>query len=841
MPVSMDPSSSYAGSTGFRRLRRRIIAVGILIIFAFASSSAYDAWRSYRQTIRQTDRELSNLAKALAAQGARSLQTIDVLLRDTAHWYADAGRMLAPEAVNEVLANRAAGLAQVRALRIIDAQGVRRFQSRPLPEDNANASDRSYFIAHRDGTATGLFISEPILARSENRLTFFLSRRLEDQGRFAGIVNATVDLEDVQQFYRAIDLGAGSAIHLLRDDGTLIVRDPQVPDAVGQKFPELASAAGEPARVVLNTVDRAPRFVAVAHMRELPLVVTVTRKQAVALQPWRDEAIPLAVRTLVLTLLGALTIAALLHQLRRIQTGEQALRKSEERYALAMDAANEGYWDVDLTTDRLFLSPKMKMLHGRSGTTPVTTRTDWLARVDLHPDDAPRLDPAVKDHLEGRTPQYELEYRVRHPDGEWHWILARGRCLRDAAGKPYRFIVSAMDVTARKQAEAEKERLEAQLRQSQKMEAVGTLAGGIAHDFNNILGAILGYGELAHKHSAEGSAARRYLDNVMHAAGRAKALVERILGFSRSGLSERAPVNVQSVIEETLELLAASLPPGVRLETKLDSGTAAVIGDSTQLHQVAMNLCTNAVQAMEHGGVLTLVLDRVEVREPRSLSQGALSPRLYVRLTVSDTGTGIPRAVLEQMFDPFFTTKAVGEGTGLGLSLVHGIVADMGGAIDVSTEVGVGTRFAIWLPVAGESAKPASEVAPELPRGHGETVMIVDDERPLVALAEEMLADLSYEPVGYDSSIAALQAFRADPKRYDLVLTDETMPDLVGTDLAREIRRLRPDIPIVLMSGYPGAQLAERAGAAGITEVLRKPLMSRDIAESLARVLGSAR
>jgi CheY-like chemotaxis protein len=306
-------------------------------------------------------------------------------------------------------------------------------------------------------------------------------------------------------------------------------------------------------------------------------------------------------------------------------------------------------------------------------------------------------------------------------------------------------------------------------------------------------------------------------------------------------VSERAPVNVQSVIEETLELLAASLPRGVRLEKKLDSGSAAVIGDATQLHQVAMNLGTNAVQAMEHGGVLTVVLDRVDVREARPLSQGALSPHPYVRLTVGDTGAGIERTVLEQIFNPFFTTKAVGEGTGLGLSLVHGIVADMGGAIDVTTKVGTGTTFEVWLPVAGESAKPASEVARELPRGHGETVMIVDDERPLVALAEEMLADLSYEPVGYDSSVAALQAFRADPQRFDLVLTDETMPDLVGTELAREILQLRPDVPIVLMSGYAGAQLAERAGAVGIREVLRKPLVSSDIAESLARVLGSAR
>jgi len=410
--------------------------------------------------------------------------------------------------------------------------------------------------------------------------------------------------------------------------------------------------------------------------------------------------------------------------------------------------------------------------------------------------------------------------------------------LRDSEGNPFRFVGSSIDVTAQRQAQVDKEQLEAQLRQSHKMEAIGTLAGGIAHDFNNILGAILGYGELAHQHSAEGSPLRRYLDNVMNAAERAKMLVEGILGFSRSGLGERAPVNVQSVISETLELLEASLPAQIRLESKIEAGNAAVMCDATYLHQVAMNLCTNAIQAMEHG-VLRVILECIELNEVRAISRGSLTPGPYIRLAVSDTGTGIPPAVLERMFDPFFTTKSVGEGTGLGLSLVHGIVTDLGGAIDVTTQAGEGTTFVIWLPVAGETPTPVVETARALPHGNGETVMIVDDERPLVALAEEIIAKLGYEPVGFDSSVVALQAFRAKPERFDVVLTDESMPDLIGTELAREIRLLRPAVPIILMSGYGGAQLTNRAAEIGVNEVLRKPLHSRDLAESLARVLGS--
>jgi CheY-like chemotaxis protein len=217
-----------------------------------------------------------------------------------------------------------------------------------------------------------------------------------------------------------------------------------------------------------------------------------------------------------------------------------------------------------------------------------------------------------------------------------------------------------------------------------------------------------------------------------------------------------------------------------------------------------------------------------------------LAPGAHLRLTVSDTGSGIAPEVFERMFDPFFTTKGVGEGTGLGLSVVHGIVTDLGGAIDITTRSGHGTTFEIWLPIRGETDDSSHEQARELPRGHGAVIMIVDDEPALVALAEEMLAELGYEPVGFNSSVAALRAFRDDPQRFDVILTDEAMPDLVGTELAREIRQVAPAVPIVLMSGYGGSQLAQRAAAIGINEVLRKPLQRRDLADSLARVLDTA-
>jgi PAS domain S-box-containing protein len=831
-----------ADSTRFGRLRVGAATLGVIVILAFAGSSAYDIWRAYENSLFATERELSELANALAEQTALAWDGVDLLLRDTVGWYQSDGRKLAPGRLDEYLATRAAGLRQVRVLTIVDAQGIQRYRSRGSGPANLDVSDRSYFIAQRDRPAIGLFMSNPLVTRSENRTGVELSRRLDSQtGEFAGVVTAIVDLEDLERFYAALNPGEGSAIQLLRDDGTLFVRYPQIPDATGLKFQQLVAAPTVQVKRLLNPIDGKRDFIAIARVRGVSLSVAVSREEVIALQPWREQATRLTLRTLVVALLGMLAIAGLSRQLRRIESGERALRKSEERYALAMEGANEGHWDWDAPSDRLFISPKMRTFAGLKPDHEILTRTEWLQLIEVHPDDLAGFRAATKDHLEGRTPRYECEYRLRQPDGTWRWVLSRGHCLRDATGKPLRFIGSVVDITAEKQAQIDKEHLEAQLRQSQKMEAMGTLAGGIAHDFNNILGAILGYGELAYEHSEPGSAMRRYIENVMHAAGRAKTLVDRILGFSRSGLGDRVSVNVQAVIEETLELLGASLPADIRLRRHLDAGDAAVIGDATYLQQVAMNLCTNAIHAMEHGGVLDVCLDRVQVVERRALSRGFVSVGAYVRLIVGDTGTGIPPAVMERMFDPFFTTKGVGEGTGLGLSLVHGIVAELGGAIGVETSAGIGSRFEIWLPVAGDAETPATEIARLPPRGHGETVMIVDDEPALVALATEMLAKLGYEPVGFESSTAALQVLRAEPQRFDLLLTDEAMPDLTGAALAHEVRGIRADLPILIMTGHGGAQLAQKAATVGAKEVLRKPLRGNDLAEAIARVLNPAR
>jgi len=514
---------------------------------------------------------------------------------------------------------------------------------------------------------------------------------------------------------------------------------------------------------------------------------------------------------------------------------EEALRRSEQRYQLAVDGSNEGLWDWDLTSDSLFLSPRAQQLLWQRSGEPQRPRREWIALTAYHPDDIPLVRAALAAHLRGTAKHFKVEYRLRHHSGEWRWYRQRGVAVRDASGRPMRMAGSMEDITDRKQVEAERERLELQLRQAQKLEAIGTLAGGIAHDFNNILAAILGYGEMVQKDAPEGTAVRRNIDAAMSAGLRAKSLVERILAFSRSGMGERVPVHVQSVVGEALDAVAASLPPGVTLERRLDCGNAAVQGDPTQVHQVVLNLCANAVQAMKSSGTLSVTLELAQLDGARCATR-VLPDGSYVRLSVRDTGSGIEPHLLERIFDPFFTTKEVGVGTGLGLSLVHGIVADLGGGVEVSSTVGEGSRFDVYLPWSS-CVEPAVRVDEVLPAGQGQTVLLVDDEEALVRLGEEMIAGLGYEPVGFTSSAEALATFRAAPERFDIVLSDEAMPGMTGSELALAIRAIRADVPIVLMSGYVTPLMTRRARDAGVAEVLSKPLVALDIARSLAGAL----
>jgi PAS domain S-box-containing protein len=512
---------------------------------------------------------------------------------------------------------------------------------------------------------------------------------------------------------------------------------------------------------------------------------------------------------------------------------EEALRRSEERWRAIFENSAIGVALTDLSGRFLATNSAYQKMLGYT-----EEEIGKLTFLDVtHEDDREANWQLATELLEGKRKQFQIEKQYRRKDGTLIWVSNNVSLVPGTKSMP-RFIMALSEgITERKRAEEELGRLERQLRQAQRLEAMGTLAGGIAHDFNNILGAILGYGEMALRDAPKGSRLRRDLDSIITAGERGRALVDRVLAFSRSGVGEKVQVHVEKVVREALDILSAKLPGNVTLHAKLHAGRAAMLGDATQAHQVLMNLANNGVQAMAGGGTLRVDLALRRHHAPLLATTGTVPAGEYIVLSVTDAGTGIPAKILDRIFDPFFTTKEVGVGTGLGLSLVHGIVSEVGGAVDVQTTVGAGSAFTVYLPCTGAAPEDAPAEELDAPRGSGEHVLVVDDEEPLVRLATRTLEELGYAPQGFTSSSAALEAFRADPQRFDAVITDERMPSMSGAALIREVRSIRRKIPILLVSGYLGAAVVDRAYNAGADEVLKKPLSARELAVALARLL----
>ncbi len=393
-------------------------------------------------------------------------------------------------------------------------------------------------------------------------------------------------------------------------------------------------------------------------------------------------------------------------------------------------------------------------------------------------------------------------------------------------------ILLITDVTERKQIEHE-------LRQSQKMEAVGTLAGGIAHDFNNILAAILGYAELTLASAEQGTELYTNLENILKAGERAADLVRQILTFSRQAETEKKPLQMSVIVEEALTLLRSSLPATIQIQKNFEDNLHNILADATQIHQIVINLCANAAHAMRHhGGILEVSLENV------ALNTGALAPYedlpagAYLKLTVSDAGHGMTPDIMDSIFDPYFTTKEPGQGTGMGLAVVHGIVKGNHGGITVQSEPEIGSTFNIYLPAIDVQPKVEPELSEPLPSG-SERILFIDDDPHLVEIIQEILESLGYTVVTVTSGIEALDLFRSDSQKFDLVITDMTMPKMTGDQLSKELLKIRNDIPIILCTGYNDMISSRKAKEIGIREFLMKPLVTRELAHVIRKVLDS--
>jgi PAS domain S-box-containing protein len=643
------------------------------------------------------------------------------------------------------------------------------------------------------------------------------------------------------------------------------------------------------------------------------------------------------------------------------QVLREELRITEERWHLALTSNNDGVWDWNVETGEIYRNPRAAEIVGCLPAEIPTDRQIW--QILGHPEDVPAANAAMADHLEGRKPVYQCEYRLRHKAGHWVWVLDRAKVVkRDSRGLPLRVVGTQtditprkeleerlrhgeemslqlgrlaqigawewdlsnsrltwspemyrihevelgyeptlaksldfypthakntladalqhavragagfdlelpfttgrghqlwvrvlgraavkdghatrvygafQDITARRDAEEMRRQLEGQLFQAQKMETLGTLAGGIAHDFNNLLTGILGYQDLALDGMLEGDPARNYLGAARDASMRARELVDQILTFSRQSASEKVPVNLGQVIEDARRFLRATVPATIRMEVEIAPDCGRVLADATQLHQVLLNLGSNAAHAMRAtGGAMHITLAPVTLDMDQANALGHLEPGRYLKLSFRDSGHGIDEETRKRIFDPFFTTKEVGQGTGLGLSVVHGIIQAHAGAITVESKIGQGATFTIYLPEA--QAETVEESAPDtsMPRGNGELIAVVDDEDIVRTFAQMALEKLGYRVVSFDSPMQCLEALKRQPADFALLLTDQTMPGMKGIELASEVRATAPRLPVVIMSGYFSRISPDKLAQIGQVALLSKPFTNEELARTVRR------
>lgn len=515
-------------------------------------------------------------------------------------------------------------------------------------------------------------------------------------------------------------------------------------------------------------------------------------------------------------------------ELKERKRAEEERRDAVMKQHEAVRAGNVGLWDWDLIANKVSYSAEWKRQIGYEEHEIVDDFKEWESRV--HPDDLQPTIEKVQRSIKEIHEDYRSEFRFRHRDGSYRWILAQASFVQDETGRPVRMLGSHIDIT-------EKKEMETRLQQSQKMEAIGNLAGGIAHDFNNILSPIIGMAELLLADLPKNSEIYENAQEILNAGKRAGDLVNQILAFSRQSEHKLIPIRIQHILKEVIKLIRSTLPSYIEIIEDIQPDSGLVMADPTQMHQVAMNIITNAYHAVEsQGGKITIQLKETDWAAGKA-ADTFLDPGRYVVLSISDNGQGISSDVMTKIFEPYFTTKEQGKGTGLGLAVAYGIIKEHKGDIRVHSEPGTGTTFSIYLPKMKKYAEAAAIPDPGgYPTGT-ERILLVDDDQSIANLEKKMLERLGYHVTSRVNSIEALEAFKAMPNHFDLFITDMNMPNMPGDQLAKEIKAIRADIPIIICTGFSERIDNKKAANLGIEAFLMKPIILSELAKTVRKVL----
>ena len=842
----------------YRIFKRMIVVTVSTLLLLIIGFSTWKATAEYRLTVLAAEHLSRGYARALKEHVERTFSEADgVMLYVIDHlWVRGDINRVSSQGLRDAMLRQYRNAPQGAEIILVNRDGLLFANSTERTfEKQADVSDREYFIHHRDNPDDNTpFISKPVKSRLDGSWRIVMSRSVRSaDGAFQGLVGVGFNIEYFQNFYASLDLGKKGRILMIRKDGALVLAEPLnekdfAPDfrksALIRTHLPLAPKGVYRIEKGKALLENDQRLVAYESLNSYPLVTLTNMSMDEVLDSWRSKTILHGALTLAACLGLFFLMIALIRQIRRIeqaysfqaaQTAE--ITAAEERYRLLVDNLPVVTWQSDQHGVTSFISRNVEKIYGYTPEEIYTAGDElWFGRI--HKDDSEMVACAFASLFDG-SGVYDVEYRIQHKDGHWIWIndFAYTTALQDGV-KLARGVFS--DVTARKQAEEARDQLETQLRQSQKMDAIGHLAGGIAHDFNNLLTPIMGYAEMVVAKMPADDPLIPKLAGIITAAHRAKDLTGQLLNFSRRPSTTTEVIDLNEVIRSFHGILQRTIRENITIELQLDPEGSYIKADKAQIGQIILNLIVNAQDAFSDEGRIIIETCSVQMNaEDASLHRG-MPPGKYVRFTFQDNGCGLTDEVRDHLFEPFFTTKQVGHGTGLGLSTVYGIVRQHDAYIDVKSRVSAGTVFNIYFPVCpAPSAPPQLQADPPV-RGRGAgaaTILLVEDDGMVREMVREMLEASGFTVFAAAGSQAAIELFTSKSLRIDLLVSDVVMPDMNGPELYEQLAMKVPCLKVIYISGYP--LTTGKRGIAHAEELLflQKPFTAEALLERVMQVL----
>ena len=837
---------------------RRAILITVIALIMFITG--FSVWKSiveYRLTIRAAELQSRGYARALKEHAERAFSEADNVLLDTLDHISNKGGItkVSSQHLQAFLISHPRKAPQIDAIILVNRDGLLQAHSLDSPFRQINVADREYFIHHRDypGDDTP-FLSRPFKNRINGKWRFLLSRPIRSAGgAFEGLVAVGFESDYFQDFYASLDLGKKGRIVIFRKDGALLLSQPfketdfSVDFSKSYLFSKYLPKAPkgtfhiESGKALLEPKGR---IISYDSLDNFPVIVTANMGTDEVTASWRDSVIKQTVVTLAACLALVFLTILLLRQIKRIERAYRRLTeqqdeivKAKERYRLLVDNLPVVTWQSDKRGLNKFISRNIEKIYGYTPDEINTAGKDlWLGR--MHENDRERVKSAFKSLFNGNG-SYDVEYRIQRKDGQWIWIhdFAYATLLTD--GKKIAHGVFS-DVTDRKQAEEERDQLELQLRQAQKMEAIGHLAGGIAHDFNNLLTPIMGYAEMAAASIEDHDPLAPKLAGIISAAHKAKDLTQQLLSFGRRQSISTEVIDLNEVILSFNAILRRTIRESIRIDLLLDPEGAYIKADKSQMEQIILNLTVNAQDAFDNDqGRITIETCKVKMDGENARIHPGMVPGEYMLLSFQDTGCGMSADVMNHIFEPFFTTKQAGHGTGLGLATVYGIVKQHDAHITVTSREGGGTTFRIYFPCCAllSLVKPEVAIVARSRNAGQATILVVEDNEMVREMVREMLAGIGYTIITAADPQDAIELLGENSTRIDLLVSDVVMPGMSGPELYEQLVVQIPHLKVVYISGYPinpsmrGGELEDEVN------YLQKPFTAEALLERIRQVL----